>query len=130
MMDWFNTNFYRDFGYGLAYPQLFPHHKRPDEAVQQATIAWGKERAAGLAQGPERLLAGAEQAVPCGDQMTIADYFGVCLLTLGEVSAATSPPTQRRALGDRMKPAAELAQVNEAHYGYAEAVKGQPFVIV
>ena len=25
MMDWLNTNFYRDWGYGLAYPQLFPH---------------------------------------------------------------------------------------------------------
>jgi glutathione S-transferase len=34
MMDWFNTNFYRDFGYGLAYPQLFPHYKRPEEQVQ------------------------------------------------------------------------------------------------
>lgn len=25
MMDWLNTN-YRDWGYGLAYPQVFPHH--------------------------------------------------------------------------------------------------------
>ena len=28
VMDWLNTQFYRDFGYGLIYPQLFPHHKR------------------------------------------------------------------------------------------------------
>ena len=28
MMDWLNSNFYRDWGYGLCYPQLFPHHKR------------------------------------------------------------------------------------------------------
>ena len=33
MMDWLNTGFYRDFGYGLVYPQIFPHHKRrSDEA--------------------------------------------------------------------------------------------------
>jgi hypothetical protein len=28
VMDWLNTQFYRDFGYGLIYPQLFPNHKR------------------------------------------------------------------------------------------------------
>ena len=33
MMDWLNTGFYRDFGYGLVYPQIFPHHhRRSDEA--------------------------------------------------------------------------------------------------
>ena len=24
MMDWFNANFYKDFGYGFIYPQLYP----------------------------------------------------------------------------------------------------------
>ncbi len=28
MMDWFNTNFYRDYAYGWIYPQIFPHHHR------------------------------------------------------------------------------------------------------
>src|SRR3990172_4507605 len=33
MMDWLNTQFYRDFGYGVVYSQIFPHHKRrSDEA--------------------------------------------------------------------------------------------------
>ena len=44
-MDWFNTQFYRDFGYGLVYPQVFPHHKRPTEEQQQGTIDWGKNKA-------------------------------------------------------------------------------------
>src|SRR5215210_8293413 len=44
VMDWLNTNFYREWGYGLCYPQIFPHLKRPDEAVQKATIEWGKEQ--------------------------------------------------------------------------------------
>ncbi|HTV20680.1 MAG TPA: glutathione S-transferase family protein, partial [Polyangiaceae bacterium] len=43
-MDWFNSNFYRDFGYGLCYPQLFPHHKRPTDAVQKATLEWAQQR--------------------------------------------------------------------------------------
>ena len=36
MMDWLNTGFYRDFGYGLVYPQIFPHHKRPSDEAQAA----------------------------------------------------------------------------------------------
>src|SRR5580704_16859196 len=28
MMDWINTNLYRELGYALCYPQLFPHLKR------------------------------------------------------------------------------------------------------
>ena len=30
MMDWFNTGFYRDYAYNVVYPQIYPHHKRPD----------------------------------------------------------------------------------------------------
>ena len=43
-MDWFNTGFYKDFGYGVIYPQVFPHEKRPTDEQQAGTIAWGKER--------------------------------------------------------------------------------------
>ena len=39
LMDWFNTGFYRDYGYGVVYPQIFPHHKRPSDEAQKATIA-------------------------------------------------------------------------------------------
>ncbi len=45
MMDWFNTGFYREFGYGLVYPQILPHYRRTSEEVQSGTIEWGKERA-------------------------------------------------------------------------------------
>ena len=44
VMDWFNSNFYRDWGYGLIYPQLFPHLKREDPKVQEAVVAWGKDK--------------------------------------------------------------------------------------
>src|SRR5260370_37524616 len=44
VMDWFNSQFYRDWGYGLIYPQLFPHLKREDAKVQEGVIAWGKEK--------------------------------------------------------------------------------------
>ena len=34
MMDWFNTGFYRDYGYAVVYPQIYPHHKRPSDDLQ------------------------------------------------------------------------------------------------
>ena len=45
VMDWLNTQFYRDFGYGLIYPQLFPHHKRRSEEAHAGTIAGGEQGA-------------------------------------------------------------------------------------
>ena len=45
LMDWFNTNFYRDFGYGLVYPQIFPHHKRRSDEAQTGAVEWGKDKA-------------------------------------------------------------------------------------
>ena len=45
MMDWINTNFYREWGYNLCYPQLFPHLKRRSDEAQAATLEFGKENA-------------------------------------------------------------------------------------
>jgi glutathione S-transferase len=129
IMDWFNTNFYRDYGYGWIYPQLFPHQRRPSDEVQQATIAWGKERAEGWLKILNDYWLGPDKKYLCGDQITIADYLGVCLLTLGEVIGCdfSKYPNVQRWL-DNMKRLPSWPKVNEALYGYAEAVKGQPFV--
>ena len=45
VMDWFNTNFYRTFGYGLVYPQVLDHVKLPDEAANKLLVATGKTQA-------------------------------------------------------------------------------------
>ena len=54
---------------------------------------------------------------------------GSCLLTLGEVIGCdfSAYPNVKRWL-DNMKRLSSWPQINEALYGYAEAVKGQPFV--
>jgi glutathione S-transferase len=127
-MDWFNTNFYRDFGYGLCYPQLFPHHKRPTEAAQSATVQWGLDRSrtwlqtlndTWLAKGP----------YVSGNSITIADYLGSCLVTLGEVTRTDFSKFQNvNAWIGRMKTLKSWGKVNEALYGYAQYVKDQPFV--
>src|SRR5712691_12119175 len=44
MMDWLNSNFYREWGYGFIYPQIFPNNKRPTDAAQKACLEWSKVR--------------------------------------------------------------------------------------
>jgi len=131
MMDWFNTNFYRDFGYGMAYPQIFPHHKRPTDEVQSGTVAWGRARARDWLQLLDSHWIGPRKPYLCGDTITIADYFGACLLTLGEVIRCDFDqfPNVARWLGN-MKRLRSWPQVNEALYGLAAAVKDVPFAAV
>ncbi len=128
MMDWFNTNFYRDYAYGWIYPQIFPHHRRPGGAAQAATIAWGKERAQGWLQILNDHWIGPDKAYLCGDRITIADYFGVALLTLGEIIRCdfSTYPNVARWLGN-MKRLQSWPEVNEVLYGFAESVKDQSF---
>ena len=128
MMDWFNTQFYRDFGYGMAYPQIFPHHKRPSDEMQSGTIAWGQERAKGWLQVLNDYYIGPNQQYTTGNEITIADYFGSCLVTLGEVIRCdfSQFPNVHRWLGN-MKKLKSWPMVNEALYGFANAVKQQKF---
>ena len=128
MMDWFNTQFYRDFGYGLAYPQLFPHHKRPTDEIHDGVINWGREKAAiwfGVLD--THWLKGGKPYV-CGDKITIADYLGACFVTIGEILRCdySHLPNVSKWLAN-MKALPTWAKVNEAHYGFAGMVKDQPF---
>jgi glutathione S-transferase len=128
MMDWFNTQFYRDYGYGLAYPQLYPHHKRPSDEIQKGTIAWGQERARGWFQILNDYWLGPNKQYLCGDQITVADYFGSCLATLGEVIRCdfSAYPNVERWLNN-MRKLDSWKKVNEAHYGFQTMVKDRPF---
>ena len=63
VLDWFNSNFYRDWGYGLIYPQLFPHLKREDAKVQEGVVVLGQGKVQGLAAGPERPLHRSQEPV-------------------------------------------------------------------
>ncbi len=130
-MDWFNTQFYRDYGYGLAYPQMFPHHKRPTSEVQSGTIDWAKERAQGWLTLLDQHWIGPKKAFVCGDQITIADYFGACIVTVGYVIRYdfSKYPNVQRWLANVEKLGA-WKQTSEAIMGFANMVKDQPFVTV
>jgi glutathione S-transferase len=130
-MDWLNTNFYRNFGYGLGYPQLFPHHKRRSDEAHAATIEWGKAESERWLQILNDHWLGQGKPYLCGDKVTIADYFGVCLITLGEVIRCDfSRYPNVAAWIARMKQLKSWPAVNEALDGFREAVKGQEFVHV
>lgn len=119
MMDWFNTGFYRDLGYGLVYPQVVPSHRRSDDKVQAATLAWGREKAKHWLKILDKHFIGPKNRFVCGDQLTIADYFGSSMITLGEVIRLDYSPYANvtRWLGN-MKTLPHWAKTQEAFYVY------------
>jgi glutathione S-transferase len=128
MMDWINTNFYRDWGYNLVYPQIFPHLKRRSDEAQAATIELGQQSAKRWLKVLNDHWIGPNKQYLCGDQITIADYFGAGIVTLGEIIRCdlSAYPNVQRWL-DNMKKLPSWPKVNEVFYGLVESVKGQPF---
>ena len=123
-MDWINTQLCRDLAYGFVYPQIFPTHKRPNTEVQAETLAWGRERAIGWMKVLDEHLIGPKNAYLCGNQMTIADYFGASFVTLVELirSDYAAYPNVQRWLGN-MKRLKSWRQVNEAIDDFAASLK-------
>lgn len=129
VMDWFNANLYRDYGYGLIYPQLFPHHKRRSDEAQTATVAWAQERCKAWLQVLNDHVLGPGKTYLCGDQITIADYLGYAILQVGEVIRCDFTPYRHVARWmETMRNRPSTAKVYEAARGFAEQVKGQQFV--
>ena len=128
-LDWFNTGFYRDFSYGFLYPQIFPFMRRSDEAVQAATIAYGKEKALGWLKVLDESLIGPRSRFLCGDAVTLADYLG-SIMALGIEAIGgnyAAFPNVTRWL-DNMKALKSWGQVNEAYYTYVVTPnKGKTF---
>jgi len=131
VMDWFNTGFYRDYGYGVVYPQIFPHHKRPSDEIQAGTIAWGKEGTKKWLKVLNDHWLGNDNKYLVGDELTIADYFGAALLTCGEPirTEFKDYPNIQAWLG-RMQSLPNWAKVNQAVAGFREALKDQKFETV
>jgi glutathione S-transferase len=128
MMDWLNTNFYRDWAYNLAYPQLFPNQKRRSDEAQAATIEIGQQNAKRWLKILNDHWIGPKKQYLCGDQVTIADYFGAALVTLGEVIRCdfSAYPNVQRWLNN-MKKLPSWAPVNEVFHGLVASVKETPF---
>jgi glutathione S-transferase len=111
VMDWLNTNFYREWGYGLC------------------TVEWGREQSKKWLQVLNDHWIGPSNQYLTGNTITIADYFGAGLVTLGELIRCdlSAYPNVTRWL-DNMKTLKSWPQVNEAFYGLAGHLKEQKFV--
>lgn len=127
-MDWLNTQFYRDFGYGLVYPQLFPNHKRRSDEAHGACIEWGQKNARRWLQVlNDHWLGG--KAYLCGERITIADYFGSGLVSIGELVGCdwSEYPHVKAWLG-RMKQLRSWAPVNDVFESIVAGNAGKEFV--
>lgn len=131
MMDWLNVNLFRDRGYGFIYPQIFSHHRRQSAASQADTIEWGREKSKVWLDLLDRHWLGADKRRLCGDRITIADYFGSSIVTLGELIGCdfVAYPNVSRWLAT-IKQLPGWAKSNEAFYGLAGAMKEMKFEAV
>ena len=129
-MDWFNTWLSREFCYGVVYPQIFPHHKRPTDVHHSGHIAWGKERAQAALTVLDKNILGKNDYV-ANNTLSIADYLGSGILSAGEVIGCTyaSYPNIQRWLGN-MKKLGSWKRVNEVLYGFAGSMKDKAFETV
>ena len=130
-MDWFNSNFYKDWGYGLVYPQLFPHHKRRSDEAHAGAIAWGQEGAKNWLQILNDHWIGPKNQYLCGDELSIADYFGAAVVSIGDLVGCDLSvyPNIKRWL-DNMKTLKSWNQINEVFNGFVAANKGKELVRV
>jgi glutathione S-transferase len=130
-MDWLNTQFYRDFGYGLVYPQLFPHHKRRSEEAHEAAIEWGQAGAKRWLRVLDEHWLGQGKAYLCGNEITLADYLGSGIVSIGELVGCdfAGYPNIRAWLG-RMKQLKSWPEVNAIFEGAVAGNKGRNFARV
>jgi glutathione S-transferase len=128
MMDWLNTQLYRALGYNLVYPQLFPHHKRRSDEAHAGTIAWGQHELKRWLPVLNDYWIGPKNAYLCGNEITIADYFGAGLVSIGELIGVdfAAYPNVQRWLGN-MKKLKTWDKVNEVFNGFVAGNKGKEF---
>jgi glutathione S-transferase len=128
LLDWFNSNFYRDWGYGLVYPQVFPTLKRPDPAVQAGVVAWGQQMSKTWLGVLNDHWLGPRKSYLCGADVTIADYFGVALVTAGElIHCDFAPYANVSRWVAAMKSRPSYGEVYQTFNGFAASTKGQAF---
>jgi glutathione S-transferase len=130
VMDWLNTQFYRDWAYNLCYPQLFPHHKRRSDEAHEGAVQWGKQNSQRWMSILNDHWIGRNQYL-VGNEITIADYFGSGLVTLGEAihTDFRKYPNVARWL-DNMKRLKSWRQVAEVFDGFVSTTKGKKFETV
>jgi glutathione S-transferase len=124
-MDWFNTGFYKDFGYGLVYSQVLPKYAADAEHAGKVVALsapkadrWLRVLDARLAQTPGAFVA--------GPAVTIADYFGACLVSLGDlIGFDLFPYPHVQAWMNAVQALPAWPEVNAAFFGWRSTMQEQ-----
>lgn len=91
-MDWLNTGLSRELLYGLAYPQVFPHYRRSTAEEQQAVVSWAQPRVQRLLGILDADMIGPGGRFLVGEHITLADYLGLGIITVGEAVGVNDAP--------------------------------------
>ncbi len=131
MMDWFNTGFYRSFGYGLCYGQLIEPYKLTEPAAQALAVAGAKRGAERYLTVVDTHFLGSSKPWLCGDAITVADYLASGVVSLGEVIGCRFAQYPNLARWyDRMKSRPNWEKANGALQYWAQAARGPAYVTV
>ncbi|MDA1326882.1 MAG: glutathione S-transferase family protein [Proteobacteria bacterium] len=130
-MDWFNTSFYRTFGYGLVYPQVLDTCKLPDAAAQKLQVSEGKAQAQRFLAVLNDHILGHDGPWLCGETMTIADYFASGMISVGELIGCTYAAYPNiRAWYDRIQARPNWQSANAGVYEWAKFTQGPEYSAV
>ncbi|HET9069056.1 MAG TPA: glutathione S-transferase family protein [Amaricoccus sp.] len=129
VMFWASFNFYREWGYNLGYPQLFPHHKRATDEAHRVVVEWGRDKASFWLQVLDSHWLGDGRTWLTGEAITVADYYVGGLVALGDLIRWDFGKTPKVAawLG-RVKGLAAWGEVSAALDGFAASLKEREFV--
>ena len=116
------------FAMSLVYPQLFPNHKRRSDEAHGACIEWGQKNARRWLQVLDHHWIG-DKPFLCGERITIADYFGSGIVSIGELVGCdfAEYPNIKAWLG-RMKALRSWAPVNEVFENIVAGNRDKNFV--
>lgn len=126
-MDWLSSNLMKELAYNLAYPQLFPHHKREDEAHQRGVLSRGSEQTKHWLGGLDGYFLG-DRPWLAGDAISIADYQGSGLISLGEAIGcdySAYPNVSRWLAAIKARPG--WAATHDVYEGFVGSLAGQSF---
>ncbi|MDB5456737.1 MAG: glutathione S-transferase [Caulobacter sp.] len=124
-MDWFNTNLYRDFGHLLVYPRILPPDHMPEASTFPGLMRWGAHASEKWLAVLDRQMLG-DQPFVCGAALTLADYFGAAIVSLGwTVAFDFSPYPNVAAWLKRMSERESWPIANAAFNGWLSAIEAQ-----
>jgi glutathione S-transferase len=125
-MDWFNTGFYRNFGYGYVYPQVLSYTAWEDPAMQAIALSRAKaesERLFSILN--DHMLTDAGPFLG-GAEPDLSDFLGVSYATIGELVGwdyGRWPRVQRWIAAMKARPCWNPA--NGGFHGWRDALRGQ-----